>query len=114
MEISCESKANHAIMNLTGRLDALGAPQLEEQGRAAICAGTCRLLLDLEKIEYISSAGLRSLLVLAKACAAAGGRLVLCSLAPMVMEVMRMSGFDNIIKISADRKTALIRLATDD
>ena len=67
-------------------------------------------MLDLTGLEYISSAGLRSLLVLAKAVKSAGGAMVLCCLTPAVREVMTISGFDNILALAADRPAALALL----
>ena len=58
-------------------------------------------------MEYVSSAGLRSLLVLAKAVKSAGGALALCCLVPAVRDVMTISGFDNILPLAADRAAAL-------
>jgi anti-anti-sigma factor len=60
------------------------------------------MLLDFAQVEYVSSAGLRSLLVLAKAVkSSAGARAV--RLVPPVRDVMSISGFDNILPLAADR-----------
>ncbi len=107
MVISIEKQGETAIVAAGGRLDAVGAPELEARGKASIQEGSKRLLLDLAKVEYISSAGLRSLLVLAKTVKAAGGGMALCSLTPAVREVMTMSGFDNILSLAADRSAAM-------
>ena len=95
------------VVSVGGRLDAAGAPQLEAHGRAAIDDGAKKLLFDMAGVEYISSAGLRSLLVLAKAAKATGGSLALCGLVPAVKEVMTISGFDSILPLAADRVAAM-------
>ena len=95
------------IVTIAGRLDGTGAPEVEAHCRALMEGGDVRQLLDLAEVEYISSAGLRSLLVVAKQIKAAGGVLVLCCLTPMVREVMEISGFDKILTLSADRDAAL-------
>ena len=107
MELTIEKQTGPAIVAAGGRLDASGAPDFESRCKALIQEGANRLLLDFAKVDYISSAGLRSLLVLAKAVKSAGGALVLCSLAPAVRDVMTISGFDNILPLAADRAAAL-------
>ena len=107
MELAIEKQNKTAIVAAGGRLDAAGAPEFEARCKALIQEGSNRLLLDLAKLEYISSAGLRSLLVLAKAVKSTGGALALCCLAPAVREVMMVSGFDNILPLAADRAAAL-------
>jgi stage II sporulation protein AA (anti-sigma F factor antagonist) len=107
MKLSTEKQNEVTILNVGGRLDAAGAPELEAQGKTLLQTGSKRLLLDLAGVEYISSAGLRSLLVLAKTAKAAGSALALCCLSPAVREVMTISGFDNILSLAADRPAAL-------
>ncbi len=107
MDISIEKQNQVAVVTVGGRLDAAGAPEIEASCKALIQEGSKRLLLDLAKVEYISSAGLRSLLVLAKAVKSVGGAMVLSSLTPAVREVMTISGFDNILSLAADRAAAL-------
>ena len=107
MELSVDKQNQTAIVAARGRLDAAGAPELETRCKALILEGSNRLLLDFAQVEYVSSAGLRSLLVLAKAVKSAGGAMVLCSLAPAVRDVMTISGFDNILSLALDRPAAL-------
>lgn len=110
MELIVEKQNQTAIVAAGGRLDAGGAPELETRCKALILEGSIRLLLDLAKVEYVSSAGLRSLLVLAKAVKSAGGALALCGLVPAVRDVMTISGFDNILPLAADRAAGLALL----
>jgi anti-anti-sigma factor len=107
LKLSTEKQNEVTILNVGGRLDAGGAPELEAQGRGLIQGGAKRLLLDLAGVEYVSSAGLRSLLVLAKTAKAAGSALALCCLTAAVREVMTISGFDNILSLAADRTAAM-------
>jgi stage II sporulation protein AA (anti-sigma F factor antagonist) len=112
MDITIEKQDGTAILAARGRLDAAGAPEIEATGKALVGEGLRRLVLDMEQVEYISSAGLRSLLVLAKTVKSAGGALVLCSLAPAVHEVMTISGFDSILALAGNRADALERLGS--
>lgn len=95
------------VVAIGGRLDGSGAPEVEAHCRGLLERGDVRMVLDLAEVEYISSAGLRSLLVVAKQIKSAGGVLALCCLSPMVREVMSISGFDKILTLTSDRETAL-------
>lgn len=110
MNISSTQQNDVTIVTLDGRLDVVGAPEIEEQGQTLIQNGCTRLLLDMSSIDYISSAGLRSLLALAKAMKSVDGKMVLCCLSAMAREVMGISGFDKILAIAPDRDAALNQL----
>lgn len=99
------------IVSPEGRLDAQAAPELQTRVVERLDGGAKLLLLDLEKIEYISSAGLRVILVAAKKLKALDGRIVVCSLAEGVQEVFRVSGFDSIVETTESRTAGLAALA---
>jgi anti-anti-sigma factor len=63
--------------------------------------------VNLEKLDYISSAGLRVLLLVAKKLQANAGELRICSLNAIVKEVFDISGFDMILPVSASESEAL-------
>jgi anti-anti-sigma factor len=100
---------NVCIVALSGRLDSNGSIEVEAHCRGLIECGDLRQLLDMTNVAYISSAGLRSLLVITKQIKSSGGMLALCCLTPMVSEVMKYSGFDKILTLLADRDSALAR-----
>ncbi len=62
--------------------------------------------MDLEQLAYISSAGLRVVLMAAKRAKQSGGRLLLCGLSPAVRELFEISGFLKILEVCADRAAA--------
>lgn len=95
------------ILDLTGQLDGVGAPELEKRCLPVFDRSAARLVLDFSGLDYISSAGLRSLLVLAKRARAADGAFAICNPAPMVREVMEISGFDKLLRL-ADSRTAAV------
>lgn len=107
MNITSRKEGIICVVSVGGRLDGTGAPEVETQCRSLIDSGEIRQLLDLTDVEYISSAGLRSLLVVAKQIKAVNGILVLCNLQPVVKEVMEISGFDKILTLAADQATGL-------
>ena len=65
------------------------------------------VVLDFANLTYISSAGLRAILLIAKSLGAKKGELVLCNLSKRIAEVFSISGFDKILSIYATREEAL-------
>lgn len=90
----------------TGRIDASNAAACEQELLALMEAQGPSALIDLSGLSYISSAGLRVLLVGAKAARGKGGKAVICSAPASITEVLKMSGFDKIIPLLADRSAA--------
>jgi anti-anti-sigma factor len=107
MEISETKSGGTLVMTPTGRLNAESAQAFQERLLSCIDVGETSILLDLAQLDYISSAGLRSLLIAAKRLQARDGRFAVCALTANVREVFRMSGFDTIIDVHPDRATAL-------
>jgi anti-anti-sigma factor len=94
-----------------GRIDSATGPAFERDVLQQIDGGGRRLLLDFADLVYISSAGLRIVLLAAKRMKSAGGRLVLCSLSPQISEVFEISGFNRILDILPSRDAALSTLS---
>jgi len=111
MDITESKSAGTLVMTPNGRLDAASAQAFHERLLSRIDGGETSVLLDLVHLDYISSAGLRSLLTAAKRLQACDGRFAVCALTDNVREVFQVSGFDTIIEIRPDRGTALQRLA---
>lgn len=107
MEFAHEQSDDVGVVRLTGRLDSGTSPSAEERFTQLLAGGGApRLVVDLSGLEYISSAGLRVLLVVAKKIQQASGKVVLFGLAPNVREVFAISGFDKIFSIEADIEAA--------
>ena len=85
------------VLNLEGRLDTLTAPELENTLKELL-PGLTELTLDLEKLEYISSAGLRVLLSTQKAIGKQG-EMKVCHVNETVMEIFEVTGFSDILTI---------------
>lgn len=81
------------------RLDAVTAPAVEKDLMGLFGADVASLDIDFAPVEYVSSAGLRVLLVAAKLAKARGGSVTLRAPRPAVLEVIRISGFDRILSI---------------
>lgn len=93
-----------------GRIDSATGPAFEKDVLGQIDSGERRLLLDFTELVYISSAGLRVVLLAAKRMKMAGGKLALCSLNPQIAEVFEISGFSRILDIHPSRDAALSTL----
>ena len=98
------------ILMPSGRLDTSAAPAFEREMVAATQSDTDRLLIDLADLVYVSSAGLRVILMAAKRVRAQGGRIALCGLRPQVADVFEISGFGAIVPVYPDQASALAAL----
>ena len=107
MEISQERDGDVVTVRLSGRLDSSAASSAEEQLSAALVGTPPRVAIDMSELVYISSAGLRVLLVLAKKVQQQQGKVALGGLAENVREVFAVSGFDTIFPIEPDPAAAV-------
>ena len=107
MEITTESENGVLIARAEGRIDGANARDFESAVLAAVreCKGA--FIIDCEELSYISSAGLRAMLLIAKALAKREVPFALCSLSDPVAEIFQISGFDQIISIHRSRDEAL-------
>jgi anti-anti-sigma factor len=96
MDIQHRKLEKGTILTIGGRLDANHTKKAEDTFLALVKEGEKHFIFDLSPLEYISSAGLRVLLVAAKKTKALQGRLVLACLSEQVHEVFDMSGFSTI------------------
>lgn len=96
------------VLTVFGRVDAEKAPELEAAGRKVLDTPYQKLVLNLSAVQYLSSAGLCALLNLAKLADAKHGRLFVCSPAPAVMQIIKLSGFDKILAIRNSVQDALV------
>jgi len=82
-----------------GRLDGSTAAAHEKSLQELLAGEVNSIAINLSELDYVSSAGLRVLLVVAKAAKAKGGKVVLVSPKPAILDVLKLSGFDKIIQI---------------
>ncbi len=92
MNIELEEMNGVTVATLYGELDGRTAPQVQEK-LLALPAPDGRALLDMSGVSYISSAGLRALLMLYRQMAAKDGRVALVGLAENIRDVMVVTGF---------------------
>ena len=93
------------------RVDAAAAPSIESFILQLIAAGATRLILDMTAVEYLGSVGIRRLVVVSRALEAPGGRAILVTGRPFIVEVLRVCGVDDLMPLAEDVDTALAALA---
>jgi anti-sigma B factor antagonist len=107
MEIVTDKQDGKNILQVSGRLDANTSPELEKKLLSMLDDGEKDYIADLAGLEYISSVGLRVLLMAAKKAKSAGGKVVLSNLNEHVHEVFEIAGFTAIFPIFASLDEAL-------
>ena len=107
MECRSYKQAAATVIEVTGRMDAVTAQDFEKECGAWTGQGEKHLVVDLSGLEYISSAGLRSFLIIGKQAKAAGGTLVLAGMQGMVQEVFDISGFATLFPAYPSLEAAL-------
>ena len=108
MSLTIEKTGKATLVTLGGRLDSTNSAKVE----ADIVADTAdaNVVLDVSGLDYISSAGLRVVLILAKRAKQADKRFILAGLQPHIRDVFDISGFLTILDTVDNRDTALAQL----
>ena len=110
MEIKEKSLQGAIVVSISGKLDAVSSSEAEKSLEQTLAGKPAKLLLDLSGLEYISSAGLRILLVAAKKSRQQSCAIALCSLNSKVREVFDLSGFSSIFTIFDTEQIAIEKL----
>ena len=103
MNVTVTKEKDRTIAEIFGRVDTTTAPEFQKLITDVLTEKPTRLVLDCAQLEYISSAGLRALLIIAKTAKAAGINVNLCALTDFVVDVLATSGFDSFFDIKKDR-----------
>lgn len=98
MEIRKTVDGSDIILDVIGRLDTVTAPALEKE-IGDLLVDSHNLNLNFAELEYVSSAGLRVLLMAQKAVSAGNGTLTIANVCEEVMEVLEITGFADILNI---------------
>ena len=100
MEITSSLSEGVALVSVVGRVDSAVAREWELGLVAAVSEGGGRIVLDCGELSYMSSAGLRGLLVASKKAADAdGGQIVVCRASDRIREILEVSGFVRFLKV---------------
>ena len=104
------SEAGILTLTVSGRLDADTTARFGDALNGCIEQGNHKIVLDIAGVDYVSSVGLRALMVGAKRVAPLGGKIAICAPHPRVLKLLELAGFTSILAIAATRDEAMERL----
>jgi len=107
MELIEQKTEKCVIVSITGRLDTTNYSLLEKKLTDLIENHEDKILVECSKMDYVSSSGLRILLMALKKVTMAKGKFVLCNLQDNIREIFEISGFSNIFEIYPSQEEAL-------
>ena len=107
MDISSETKDNITVVRLEGNLDTNTSTDAQDYLNKAIDGGASKVIVCFDKVDFVSSAGLRVLLATAKKLGGGGGALRVCGLNETVTEIFEISGFSTILNVFPSETEAL-------
>ena len=107
MDVTTERQEGVLTAQVGGRIDGSNVAQFEEAIRTAIDESDRAVLIDCENLGYISSAGLRAVLMTAKTLSSRNAKFALCAMSDPIREVFQISGFDKIVAIHSSKAEAL-------
>ena|ERR1700761_768426 len=101
------------VIKVTGRVDLSNADDFKDKLTAALGNATGGLVVDMGGVDYISSAGLRSLMIVFKASKAASKQFAITSLQPLLMEIFTISRFHLVFPLFDTARAAIEKQAPD-
>lgn len=111
MEISEQREGDIIVLNPVGRVDNDTSPAFRTKLLACVGSTAATVLIDFSGVEYISSAGLRALMMASKQSKATNGRLAAASLTPMVKEIFTISRFSLVVQVFETTAQAIAALS---
>ena len=102
MQIKSDISSKNIVISLIGRLDTITSPQLEEEINSFSLENIETVILDLKELEYISSAGLRVVLMIHKKMNKLGGQLKLINVNDMILTIFDMTGMSEFLNIQKE------------
>lgn len=110
MDIQTTKEKDTTIVKVKGRIDAVTAPEFEKRLAELMAEGEKIFVLNFVGLEYISSAGLRSILTAAKQLKVKEGKLLFAELQGSVKDVFKISGFVSLFKVYDSEAEALTQV----
>jgi len=100
------------LAELSGTLDCMAASPVYDALAQRIDEATCRLVVDMSGVTRLTRAGVRGLVVAAKLCVTAGGKMRICGADPAASLLLNSLGFRNILRLEPSVETAILALGT--
>jgi len=107
MYLATHRDGNSVVLKVEGRIDGNNATEFQEEFMSAISDSDRIAVIDCQGLTFISSAGLRAILLISKDMRRVGARLAVCSLTSEVKQVFILSGFQKLIPIHDSLPDAL-------
>jgi anti-sigma B factor antagonist len=107
MELTQTRKEDFVILGIRGRLDTTNYTSLEKELMVLIEGRTTRIIVNCSEMDYVSSSGLRVLLLALKMITRENGKFILCSLKENIREIFEISGFTSIFPIFSSEEEAI-------
>ena len=111
MEISEQREGNIIVLSPVGRVNNDTSPAFQAKLLACVGSAATTVLVDFSGVEYISSAGLRALMMASKQSKATNGRLAAAGLTPMVKEIFAISRFSLVVQVFETTAAAIAALS---
>ncbi len=111
MELVENLNDDYTIIDITGRLDTTNYQELEQKLQDLINRKVYHIIVNCEKLDYISSSGLRIFLMFLKKINEVNGKFMLCKMQENIFEVFQISGFTEIFRIFPDCNDAVNALS---
>ncbi len=111
MKINEVKQGNVLILELDGKLHGSTSSDFQKKILGVIEQNNRKVVVDLAQLQRVDSLGLRVFIMAANAMRANGGRLILCSMPPLVKEVFDIAGFLSFFTLCDTRQNALMALA---
>lgn len=107
MDISTQEHKRVVVVTVSGRVDSVTASDFEAVVTELIDGGKTKIAIDMDAVDFLSSAGLRVLVTARKSVKGAGGDLVLAQPSKRVVETLDIAGLDVLFTSYPDRETAI-------
>jgi len=107
MDVKITEYKRVAVVQPVGRVDSNTSAEFESELRRLLDSGHMNLVLDLSKIEFLSSAGLRVIVSSMKSARKNGGNVCVAEANTRAAEVMKLAGLDSVLEMHASREAAI-------
>lgn len=114
MNIRLDSVKTCTIIRVEGRIDTLTSPQLEETVTTLTHSEIYTLVIDLSKVDYLSSSAFRIFVKFHKLCRSNDGQIILQGVQPALMGLFKISGFDKLFCFTTQDQDSLSILSQNE
>lgn len=112
LNVEVEESSLACVVTLEGELNLRTAKQLQEKVTPCFNKDSTRgIILDCERLKYVDSSGIATLVEVLKRCLKERRLLILCSVSPLVLNVFEVASLDSIFRMAPDRESALEELS---